>query len=96
MEIAPNKSDLAYLEFIKQQDTAERHKLLDLVQEFATAMTSKLLYKHEQGYRGWDDPKQIPYLEKKLVTHVGRLLDGDLYQAVDIANIAAFIWSSRE
>ena len=72
----------------------EANELLTLVSmadKFARGMKQKLIDKYEEGYRGWDDPKYKEGMEESLKEHVGRLINGDRYQAVDIANLAMFL-----
>lgn len=60
----------------------------------AEGMKAKLAAKAGAGWRGWDDPKYRNVIGEKLKDHVSRLLDGQP-QAVDVANLAMFLWWQR-
>lgn len=101
MEIAPNSSDLEYLEKIKKEADEQQESWVDneiarldeMVDNFTLAMKFKLHSKVRQGYHGWDREVYQGMIVDKLVSHVRRLDKGDKSQAVDIGNLAAFIWN---
>lgn len=74
----------------------EREELPDEIQRlanatalFADAMKSKLHYKFEQGFMGWDDVANLAALRASLLEHVAKDKRGD--QMVDVGIIAMFI-----
>ena len=75
-----------------------KSELVDLAkttQAFAAKMYEKLADKAEQGYMQWDDPLYMREIEAKLMDHAQRLVDGDGSQAMDVANLAMFLWNIR-
>ncbi len=79
-----------------------QHPLDEAVDAFATKMKDKLENKRHQGWSGWDHGWFITdkrCCNRKLASHVKRVLAGDWKQAVDVANFALFIdhfYSTRE
>lgn len=72
----------------------EQDKLFASTFRFALYMMEKLLIKAViEGRKGWDDSEWIESGEagKMLLDHAKKLADGDLSQAVDVANFAMFI-----
>lgn len=68
-------------------------ELASVTYRFASRMLDRLIKKAEQGYRGWDDPSYREEIEKKLGTHAAALLAGDSAEAVDVANLAMFLYA---
>ena len=85
--IAPDKYDLLYLE--------ELAKLNRTVDEFTKEMKKKLTEKASKGWHGWEDLDFIPTLKGELLSHALRVEEGQLQQAVDVANLAMFLWRFR-
>jgi len=76
-----------------------RHELVTLAQttqQFAAKMFYKLASKAEDGWTGWDDAECRAFIEAKLQARVVRLLEGDTSQAIDVANLAMFLWHQSE
>lgn len=67
----------------------EIQRLANATALFADAMKSKLHYKFEQGFMGWDDVGNLAALRASLLEHVAKDKRGD--QMVDVAIIAMFI-----
>ena len=70
-------------------DKTKRH---DAVDRFAQRMKRKLDRKAGEGYHGWDTGCLDMELEDSLQHHCTKLIRGDRRQAVDIANLAMFLW----
>ena len=70
-------------------DDVEVSALQHLVDDFSDAMETKLIEKHHQGYRGWNNPANKDMIAKSLKEHVERGTD----EYVDIANLAAMMWN---
>ena len=70
-------------------------KLTTRVDEFSGAMIQKLTKKCRQGWFGWDDPSYRSVIVEKLECHVDRLKN-DYTQAVDVANLAMFLFFMGE
>jgi len=81
---------------------AECAKLEQAVDTFAEVMKAKLVAKAAQGYFGWNDPKWLPEIKHKLIDHAAKLYLGDVliagqgHQAVDVANLAMFLFYLEE
>lgn len=59
--------------------------------EFAERMRSKLWSKaYRDGYSGWDDPANEPYIRESLARHEAK---GD---PVDVENLRAFLWNFQQ
>jgi hypothetical protein len=69
------------------EDEEDVKRLFELVDGFLVKMLTKLLEKHKEGYRGWENSDNKVEFEKRLFNHA---LNGDM---VDAANFAAFIWN---
>lgn len=67
------------------------------VKPFAEAMRAKLASKASKGWSGWDSP-EWPTKDKirRIEEHLVKMKDGDLNQAVDIANFCLFIWHDQQ
>ena len=72
----------------------EKARLISCVDDFAKAMKVKLMKQAELGWVGWDDDRCCGNIESALMVHVGRLMQGQP-QAVDVANLAMFLWNMR-
>jgi len=75
---------------------SELVNLAKTTQAFAAKMFEKLADKAEQGYTQWDDPSYAREIEAKLLDRAQQLADGDNSQAVDVANLAMFLWNLGE
>lgn len=69
----------------------EKGRLAMAVASFAKKMKDKLFLKADEGFHGWDDPDFEEVVQTKLQKACMRLLDGDLAQAVDVANFAMML-----
>ncbi len=63
--------------------------------EFTSKMFAKQVSKAESGWFGWNDKEFMTTIEGKMMAHCQRLLEGDARQAVDVANLAMFIWNLK-
>lgn len=88
-----DKNDLNYIEKLANERREEINRLNELVDNFTRYMKAKLHQKVNQGYKGWDIEGNEQVIIDSLVNHVRKLDKGDKSQAVDIANLAAFIWN---
>jgi len=70
---------------------AEFGTIQDAVKVFRMMMESRLFQKHDQGFRGWDDPAFLPIYRRKLIECAARVYAGDSAQCVDLANWAMII-----
>ncbi len=71
----------------------DRQNLRSAVRKFSEAMQDKLLSKEKAGWYGWDESRFSRSLKKRLPKHVDKLIAGDTQQAIDVANIAMFLWA---
>jgi hypothetical protein len=85
----------------------EKEKLCQLVDEFAKAMKKRLMQKHAEGFRGWEDSTlEVDNIPENLFHKASEVyalcagLGTDHYRKqvvsqktfVDIANFAMFLW----
>lgn len=75
--------------------TPEEQALVDAVDWFAAEMKKKLLMEsRRKRFREWQwqDPIAIrDFIPGSLMCHAQKLIDGDIAQAVDVADLAMFI-----
>ena len=69
---------------------AQADALGALLDAFAKQVGAKIFMKLEAGYQGWDDPKNIDMMRRKLLTNFEK---GDM---VDVAALAMFLWNHNE
>jgi hypothetical protein len=69
----------------------ELTELDEAVDGFERRMRDKLLLKVRQGCFDWRDPKNLKLAKDGLNACVKKLLDGDVEQDVDVANLAMMI-----
>ena len=62
---------------------------------FASAVKQKVMFKAEQGYYGWNDPRFSAEIKKQLLYDATRMFQGDDNQFVDIAAAAMFLWFQK-
>ena len=73
----------------------ELHELQRMVRDFSGEMRDKLAHKasrHGGGWVGGREPRYRRPVVDGLMTHLGRALEGDDSQWVDVANYCAFLW----
>ncbi len=75
-------------------DEQEGDELQNMVDNFASAMSARLLDKLDAGWSGWDDPVNRQMLLRKLKEHAERAKTKADF--VDVANFAAMLWDLRE
>ena len=78
--------------------TKDVDKLMQCVDEFAVEMKSKLLDKHIEGWKGWDDPEYMDAIKLGMITAVNKQQKNPMTagQEVDIANFAMFLWNLNQ
>lgn len=75
---------------------SEPKELESAVDEFADAMKARLLSKHKQGWRGWQDMDST-YLGHRLLRNAKKAAEtGDRKSLVDVANLAMMIYRSEK
>lgn len=74
------------------EEIAHQLKAIDSATSFfSNLMTARMLAKHEQGCRGWNDPVFLPIWRRKLIECAARVYAGDSNQCVDLANWAMIV-----
>lgn len=68
-------------------------ELASVTYRFASRMFDRLAQKAEDGYLGWDDPDYREEIMRKLEIHAKRLMAGDSSEAIDVANLAMFLYA---
>ncbi len=68
------------------------HTLWQATHKFSVAMMTKLAAKALEEAEGWDLPDNRRGIANQLLEHAYRLVDGQPEQAVDVANLAMFLW----
>lgn len=63
---------------------------------FSNLMKDKLLLKAQLGWNGWNDPRCKEAIERKLFINAMQLVKGDIMQAIDVANLAMFLWAQEQ
>jgi hypothetical protein len=58
---------------------------------FMHSMVYRMMEKHLQGYRSWDDPAFLPIYRRKMLDCAARVYAGESSQCVDLANWAMII-----
>lgn len=71
---------------------SELHALWQATHKFSVAMMTKLAAKALEEAEGWDLPDNRRGIANQLLEHAYRLVDGQPEQAVDVANLAMFLW----
>ena len=66
----------------------EIKKLTNSLLSFYQAMLNRLLQKHDQGWRGWDDEETFP--DSEVIARAKAAIDDGRY--VDAANLLMFVW----
>jgi len=72
----------------------ERERLTHAVDEFAAEMKARLLEKHEEGYRGWNEAYPSDAIAVEINRDSVALIKNHKNRkaAVDIANRAMMLW----
>ena len=79
------------------EQIAEVNRIHAAVDDFASAMKTRLTQKLEAGYTGWDGEYPSSTLRRELVGDALELWDtADDWNAVDIANRAMMLWYRSE
>jgi len=74
----------------------EKAELCARVDLFAAYMKTKLKSKLALGYHGWKDADMREVIENELLYHAAKLVRGDTGQAVDVANLAMFLFGQED
>lgn len=77
---------------LAELELEERLNLVSAVFRFSQAMLEKLLVKDHEGWTGWDEPENREDIRANLGEHAQKLAAGDTTQAVDVANLAMFLY----
>jgi len=75
-----------------ESETVALERLIDI---FNQKMKNKLIIKHMEDKRGWDNPKLKEAITVSLEDHVRKAKE-DPRQWVDVANLAAMLWNFGE
>lgn len=65
--------------------------ICDATWMFHGEMRGRMLWKHDQGLRGWDDPAFLPIYRRKMLDCASRVYAGESSQCIDLANWAMII-----
>ena len=69
---------------------AEAEALGALLDVFVKEVGAKIFTKLQEGYHGWDDPKNLDEIKKRLLTNYQK---DDM---VDVAACAMFLWNLQD
>jgi len=78
-----------------EKQIAEINRVHTAVDEFASAMKTRLTRGVELGHTGWDGEYPSVHLAGEIHADVQAALDGDGNRAADIGNRAMMLWRRR-
>ena len=78
------------------EEPREVSMLKKAVNKFAKKMKTKLIKKYKEGYRGWNNKKNITEIKSDLIIHVGYIrAENDFRRGLAVANLAMLLYRKR-